>query len=425
MATDTNHLLLDELTGLPTIAASLGKVRGLLESARRLGLIYIDLTQYDQYEEVEGGEKFDRLVRKIAEKCHQFISEISEEFVLAVDWPSGGDLVAFVVMEDPDLNKAAMHEICQMLNFELTGDLHGLSSTNGAGSRYAVYVGYDVIHHNPLVRFERVVHRGINGALNMALNEDTRERNYRIERLKDIVQRGDLRPMFQPIVNLQKGFVVGYEVLIRGPENTKFEDPSILFATAHHSNMALPLERAGQAKMLDYLRTDGKNLFFVNVEPNIVENDDFLRLPIVAEKHIPHHRIVMEITERAAIKNIEIFSRAIKQIKKLGMRVAVDDVGSGYSSIESVAFLKPDFIKIDRLLIHGIHDDATRREIATTILQLSNRIGSTCIAEGIELAVDFECLVNLGVELGQGFHIGRPKPWPERIGSSTSRPAEK
>ncbi|MBI2060989.1 MAG: EAL domain-containing protein [Nitrospirae bacterium] len=411
MPSEQDDLLKDGLTGFPSLPAALPKVKDLLANLRQLGLIYVDLTQYSRFEEEAGRENFDHLVKLVSAKFEEFIGELSSEHVLTVDWPSGGDLIAFVGFRDESVDRTAMHEICQMLNFELMAVLESQLNRNGGG-RHGVFVGYDVIEHNPLVRFERLVHRGINEALHMALNEDVRERNYRAERLRDIVRRGDLRPMFQPIVNLQKGYVLGYEVLIRGPENTKFEDPSILFSTAHTCSLTLPLEQAGQKRMVDMLRGNGKHLYFINVEPNIIESGDFQQLPILQDKTLPLHRIVIEVTERAAIKDPESFARILKQIKARGLRVAVDDVGSGYSSIESVAFLKPDFIKIDHMLVHGIHEDSTRREIATTILQLSQRINSNTIAEGIERAIDFETLVNLGVELGQGFHIGRPRSEP-------------
>ncbi|MBI2890096.1 MAG: EAL domain-containing protein [Nitrospirae bacterium] len=411
MASEANLFVYDEVTQLPSLHAALPRVRLLLDNFRRLGLIYVDLTHYGHFEEAEGGDKFDEIVRRVAKRFQKFASEISRESILAVDWPSGGDLVAFVAMDDPELDRAAMHEICQMLDIELTSEMHELLRGDGTG-RYAAYVGYDVVHQNSLVRFERLIRRGINEALNMAMNEDARERNYRIGRLREIVRRRDLRPLFQPIQHLQKGLVVGYEVLIRGPENTKFNDPSVLFSTAQSCNMTFQLEEAGQSQMLDVLRANGSHQYFLNVEPDIIEKDELYRLPVVQDRGIDSRSLVIEVTERAAITNLEAFARSIQRVKETGLRVAVDDVGSGYASIESVAFLKPDYIKIDRLLIHEIHEDPTRREVTRTILDLASRIDAMCIAEGIEKAAEMECLIDLGVELGQGFYLGRPNPAP-------------
>jgi EAL domain-containing protein (putative c-di-GMP-specific phosphodiesterase class I) len=116
----------------------------------------------------------------------------------------------------------------------------------------------------------------------------------------------------------------------------------------------------------------------------------------------------MEISEKDAIENYVLFRSAADYYTDLGFAIAVDDTGSGHSSLETVVELKPQFLKLDISLVRGIHKNIIKQELLRAILSLSRSMNSTVIAEGIETEEELDMLLSLGVSFGQGFLIGKP-----------------
>src|SRR5262249_50607276 len=116
-----------------------------------------------------------------------------------------------------------------------------------------------------------------------------------------------------------------------------------------------------------------------------------------------------EITERIAINDYQVVDRALQAIRKLGFRIAVDDVGSGYASLQSIAYLKPNFIKINEKMVQGISTDFIKQEIVKTLRDMASRFSASLIAEGIEEDSDLKTLQDLGVPFGQGYLFKSPE----------------
>jgi EAL domain-containing protein (putative c-di-GMP-specific phosphodiesterase class I) len=121
-------------------------------------------------------------------------------------------------------------------------------------------------------------------------------------------------------------------------------------------------------------------------------------------------RIVLEITESSAIENYGVFAEALGEFTRLGFQIAVDDVGAGYSGLEKIAHLNPNYLKLDRELIKDIDSSYIRREMTRALKAFADKIGSTIIAEGIEREAELKALLELGIEYGQGFLLARPAP---------------
>jgi EAL domain-containing protein (putative c-di-GMP-specific phosphodiesterase class I) len=122
--------------------------------------------------------------------------------------------------------------------------------------------------------------------------------------------------------------------------------------------------------------------------------------------------VVLEITERSGIEDFDSFGRRLEEIRALGFQLAIDDVGTGYSSLQTISEVRPEFLKIDHSLVKGIHESLIKQEIVGSILQLGERIGSQVIAEGIEREEEYEMIRGFGVQLGQGYLFGAPGPHP-------------
>ena len=185
----------------------------------------------------------------------------------------------------------------------------------------------------------------------------------------------------------------------------------------------MPPARSRRARALP----QGKKLF-INVLPSALYDPEFQGDSLIRQLDqlgLSPDRIVLEITEKYAIENYGVFAEALGEFTRLGFQIAVDDVGAGYSGLEKIAHLNPNYLKLDRELIKDIDSSYIRREMARALKAFADKIGSTIIAEGIEREVERQTLVDLGIQYGQGFLLARPAaalpaflPRPERSWAS-------
>lgn len=211
---------------------------------------------------------------------------------------------------------------------------------------------------------------------------------------------------YQPIVD-RRFDVLGYEALMRWDEGD-FAGPMELFAAADELGMAADL--GGQLRSLaprPFL-SDLDALLFLNLNPNEIGQpymevrDDPLAL--IAD------RVVLEVTEHLSMRNMAQIGPAISELKSIGYRLAVDDLGAGYSGLSSFARIGPDFVKLDRALVSGAGSEVHRQRVISGITRLCHELGMQVIAEGVERREDLHALVTLGCDLFQGYLIGRPEP---------------
>jgi EAL domain-containing protein (putative c-di-GMP-specific phosphodiesterase class I) len=215
---------------------------------------------------------------------------------------------------------------------------------------------------------------------------------------------------YQPIVDGNAN-IVAYEALVRYDEGD-FDDPVALLAAAEELGMAE--EVCGRIRALAPVpfMVRPEPMLFVNVDPRqladlcaIAPNDP---LSLMAR------RVVLELTEHISLRGIAEAEESIAQLKAAGFRLAVDDLGAGYSGLGSFAQIGPDFVKLDRRLVTRVASDLDRQRIVSGINRLCHDLGITVIAEGIETKEDLDTLVALDCDLFQGYLIGRPSPlsWP-------------
>ena len=150
---------------------------------------------------------------------------------------------------------------------------------------------------------------------------------------------------------------------------------------------------------------------FLNVHPRTLVDSRFSSgetLKCLECYGLAPENVVFEITERHSVKDFGLFHNTLEYYRRQGYKVAVDDVGTGYSGLWTIAELRPDYIKIDMSFIRGIDTNPVKRALLETFVTFAGKIGSKIIAEGIETATEFSCLVSIGVELGQGYYLARP-----------------
>jgi EAL domain-containing protein (putative c-di-GMP-specific phosphodiesterase class I) len=205
---------------------------------------------------------------------------------------------------------------------------------------------------------------------------------------------------FQPIVDLRDGAVHGYEALARFHTDEELT-PDVWFAQAAEVGMGIELELFAIRHVLRQLGDLPPEAYVaVNVSPAAVVSADFQS----CFQGSPAGRIVVELTEHAEVADYDRLRTAT------GVRVAVDDAGSGFSSFRHILRLGPDIIKLDRELVCGLQEDPARRALCGSLVQFANEVGATIVAEGIEERDELDALLAAGVSHGQGFLLGRPEP---------------
>lgn len=211
---------------------------------------------------------------------------------------------------------------------------------------------------------------------------------------------------YQPIVRSSDRTIAGHEALLRSDTPSLTEPESFLGAAEQLSE----LNRLGgkvRALAAHELRNgQSSTTLFVNLHPQDLLDDDLVRLASPLTEVAS--RVVLEITERAGLSRVESLHSKLTELRRLGFRIAVDDLGAGYSSLNNVAAIEPEFIKLDGALVRDIDTSATKQKIVSSVVSLAQAMGTSVIAEGIESEAECEAVVGLGCQLLQGFLFARP-----------------
>jgi diguanylate cyclase (GGDEF)-like protein len=236
--------------------------------------------------------------------------------------------------------------------------------------------------------------------------------------LSAILTHRDLSSLFQPIVSLSDRRILGYEALTRGPSNSALHSPLSLFAVARQAGRLSELEmlcRESACRRFSEQKLDGK--LFLNISPESLlepSHPPGQTLQLLQRYGIPPSQVVIELTEQTPTDDFELLYNALYHYRDMGFSIALDDLGAGYSSLRLWSELRPDYVKIDRHFIDGIHQDAVKREFVGSILQMAKASRALVIAEGIELAEELAVLIDMGVDLVQGYLLCRPQEHPPR-----------
>jgi diguanylate cyclase (GGDEF)-like protein len=236
--------------------------------------------------------------------------------------------------------------------------------------------------------------------------------------LSSILTQSGLHSLFQPIICLSERRILGYEALTRGPSNSPLHSPIALFAVARQAGRLSELEsacRQSACRRFNEQQLPGK--LFLNVSPeSLLEaaHQPGRTLQLLQDFGIPPSQVVIELTEQTPIDDFQLLQNALHHYRAMGFSIALDDLGAGYSSLRLWSELRPDYVKIDRHFIDGIHQDALKREFVGSILQIAKASRAQVIAEGIELPEELAVLTEMGVDLVQGYLLGRPQEQPPR-----------
>jgi EAL domain-containing protein (putative c-di-GMP-specific phosphodiesterase class I)/GGDEF domain-containing protein len=412
-------LLYDQVTDLPRLPLLMGRMSHLLAERGELGLLTIQIVQERPVETPFGWQAFDALLRHVARFLEAFRRDhLRREDDLAETMVNGN---AFVITLSPPrdrtrLEPADLQRIKARIREPLRASLVEALPA-GAIDRFGCYLGCAQVLHEPGVRAERLIYQALDEATADALRARSQQATEQGTALRTILAERSVSAVYQPVVDLSDRRVVGYEALSR-VSTRLFRGPEQMFRAAQAANVIWALERVCRERALGMLGPFPPGLaLFLNVEPDSIYDPHFrgsATLELLSQAGVQPRQVVLEVTEHSGVQDFKAFRRALEQFRSQGFRLAIDDVGSAYSGLQSIAEIAPDFIKIDMSLTRDLHQNPIKRDLMHTISKFSVMTGIALIAEGVESVEEMQELRRIGVRLAQGYLFARPEhPRPD------------
>lgn len=400
------RLLSDWVTGLP-----LHPVADLRnDRVAHLGVLYIQLGRFAGTESVYGWELYDRVLKVVTESLQVDLETSAlrssllslhftgcDGFYALFDLPAGRRGAPGLEAEAQRLRDGAVRRLRQKLGRTIA-DL------------MAVHCSAVSLADDPRTRPSRNLIRGLREAARLVEGSERVEQQRLAGGCRTVLAERDLRPVFQPVLDIRKREIVGYEALIRGPVGGELEFPDVLFAVAEETGLTLELENLCLETIFSRLprAVRGKKLF-VNASPRLLGHSVFLDERNLDGIRRAHSDVVLEISEKEVVHDYRAFRRTVDQLRAAGLQLAIDDAGSGYSGLEAILQIRPEYIKVAMPIVRDLHADAIKRQVISALSSLASQIQAPVIAEGIEQTEELDMLRELGVPLGQGFLLGRPQ----------------
>jgi EAL domain-containing protein (putative c-di-GMP-specific phosphodiesterase class I) len=382
------------------------------ERVTNLGVIYLQLGRFSGVESLYGWELYDRVLHLTAESLRADLETSPLKGCLLAVQFTGADgfhLLFDLRSRSDDVRRARLEEEARRFKDGVIQRLrHGLGRTSV--DLMTVHATCLKVADDPRVRPSRNVVRALQEAARLAGVREGQDRQQVMSQFKSVVSGRKLRAVYQPVMDIQHDAVIGYEALIRGPAGSGLESPDVLFAAAREVGLELEFDNLCLEIIFGGVpgAARGKKLF-VNASSKLLAHSVFLDERNLSRIQRAHPRVVMEISEKEVVMDYAAFREVLERLRSSGLEIAIDDAGSGYSGLESILQLRPEYIKVSDSIVHRLHQDTIKREIITALASLGRQINASLVAEGIEERAELQSLLALGVGYGQGFLLGRPR----------------
>ena len=412
--------LRDALTGLGNHRAFQEEFEALLDSSRRYGgplsLVLIDLDEFKMVNDSAGHAVGDDLLAEVGRILRRTTRQADRAYRI------GGDEFALLLPQTDA--EGATHLARRLL-------ATGLEVRPGARYErpisFSAGVGAFPEHGTSREQLQQQVdsamYRGKRSGRTVVTmvdldldreHVDSQKRAELSAAVARVLAARSLRPVYQPIVHLPTGRIIGFEGLVRPDSASGFPHPGSLFAAAEIGGRVVELDLACLETVLGgAAAVPAPLLVALNVSPRTLEAPEFgatRLLALLDRARVAPERVILEITERDTISDIARVTTVLERLRAAGVRVAADDVGAGNAGLRLLSQFRFDVVKIDLSLVQAGAGQTTVREILRTLVELSARWGALVVAEGIETADQLVLVRELGVGAGQGYLLARPAP---------------
>lgn len=418
--------LVDPLTGLGNHRAFREELDRAVEASRRderpVALLLLDLDALKRVNDEQGHARGDEILATMGRIVAGSVRRVDRAFRI------GGDEFA-VLMPGTDI-EAAFVLGRRLLAAAVSPDAHrgrdaGISFSAGISAcptpssdpnqlyRHADAAMYWCKRHGrTMVETFDPARHGTAG--------DERPATELVAAIADLVERRAMRPVYQPIFDLATGRPIGFEALVRPTADSGFRGADALFAAAESTGRTTELDMACLDVVMEDLVVGPDQYLAVNLSPRTVEAPEFGPKSLLARASrlgLRPDQLVLELTEREAIDDLDRLRRHLDACRRLGIRVAVDDVGAGNAGLRLLSQVEFDIVKIDLSLVQRGVIQESSEAVLRALLELAERWGARIVAEGVETMEQLVAVRELGFGAAQGFLLGRPDPEPvaERV----------
>ncbi len=406
--------LYDPNTDLHCVAAVIDQVRALFDTARWVCVVHIEIDALARVEAIYGWQVYDRLLRAVSAVLHEARGDLfAREAILAQTGIYGG---RFVVFSPAGGESRAPLDALDRLATGLAGRLaerFGGPEFHSMTPPLSFHVGFSVFTDQPFFRLERVIYRAVEEARTLGLGSEPYKRSREQVELRRIISEGDIDIVFQPVIDLRTSRTVGYEAFCRGPRDTIFERPQVMFEGARDGGITRELDLLCQRKALDRARplATGEKLFLNALPASLLDPvfREHLLIDFPKDLRLSRKDIVLEFADRNTIGDYELFGQEIQELRTRGFLLAVDNVGTGSSSLQTITEVRPDYIKVDSSLIRNIQSNLVKQEMLRSLCQVARSIEATVVAQGIEAGDELAAVKECGTDYGQGYLFASPR----------------
>lgn len=387
------------------------KIDRFLATGGQLALLLFEIDNFKIFQELYGGLISERVLDVMTSELNSLCSEYlgNRDLFYTQNIGQGKFIILFGKRNWNHLG--GLSELVLSFRLKLRSRIR-LEALNLTGRNLHILAGHCMLEPEQGERLEQVIYKALSDAQRIALGALDASKLSLLKEFRRIVSMRELNTLYQPIVNFESGEIAAWEALTRGPENSHFLSPTVLFDFAEEVEQVFGLEKVARETAIDRLgRLDSDQKLFLNIHPRTLIDPNFTpgeTVRFMASCGLKPEDVVLEITERHSIRDFTLFHRTLEHYRNQGFKIAVDDVGTGYSGLWSIAELRPDYLKVDMSLVRGIDTNPVKRSLLETFVTFSENIGCRIIAEGIEQEKELEALMRMGVHMGQGFFLRKP-----------------
>ncbi|MBR6094790.1 MAG: EAL domain-containing protein [Lachnospiraceae bacterium] len=374
-------------------------------SHKTLSIFAFDANQLKEVNEAYGRESGDMAIRALA----SFISRctLQDEICCRL---SNDEFLIGIINDDCDLRVSQIEESIPK---------EGLLFYDSTGNPHNIQLHYDMIETTlgEMPDLDFLINLTVNAKNNKkkeqrkkeAIGDFSEELLAKCNEVEKILKEGLITYAFQPIVSSRTGEIYGYEALMRSTGEMHITPQEIL-KCAEHINKLYDIEKTTFHGVLNHMENindalRGKKIFINSLPAHQLEGADEEEL--FARLRMHPDRIVIEFTEGSELDD-EILTKREEDCERLGLEIALDDYGSGYSNVNNLLRYNPRYVKIDYMLISGIDSNARKRHFVQSIIGYANQNNIAVLAEGVETMAELRTVIGLGVDYIQGFYTGRP-----------------
>ena len=405
------ELFFDSTTEIPTLALVVEDLKKQVQHGKVLHVFCLEIEPLFSVGERVQWDTLDALRREFVRGLHVLVGPIlGNDVVIAASHSGANDFYCFV----PDGERVRnATQIARDLERQARNVIRTTNVDPAISDGVTIFVGAAMTQPQPLFA-PRILYNAVREAKYNAERRETRYYSAMRERLVRAVRERAISTVFQPVLDLRSRQIIGYEAFSRGPKGTEIEKPDVIFEIARDFDLVWDLESLCIENIRPWLtEVCSRGSLFFNLESHFIQQLQQRGTDVFDSFLDCHQHVVIEVTERSAIRDYRTFRRTLHHLKSMGFKIAIDDCGSGYATLEAVAELQPHYLKVGHSLFKGVEQDPIRRRLIDLVARAADMIGAETIAEAIETEEQLQVCQELGIHIGQGFLFAKPAPWEE------------